>query len=433
MSPVAIGIIGILVMLIFIFIGMPVGFVMTLIGFVGFAFLANIDSALGLMRSIPYSSVASYGLSVLPLFVLMGAFCYTAGLSKDLYKAANNWLGHLPGGLAIATVGACAGFAAITGSSLATAITMGTVALPEMKRYKYDPALATGCIAAGGSIGILIPPSVGLVIYGIITEVSIGKLFLAGFIPGILEALFYMVTIFILCKINPRLGPPAPRTTMVEKFTSLRSTWMVMLLFLLVIGGIYFGIFSPTEAAGIGAGGAFIFTLAKRTLGWQQLKNSLTDTLKTTAMAFTMLIGAMFLTYFMAVSRLPNALSEFVGALEMSPYLILLGILLLYVFLGCFLDAVAMIVLTIPIFFPMIVSMGFSPIWFGIIVVRAVEIGMITPPIGINVFVIKGIAKDVPMQTIFKGIVPFFIADLCHVALLVAVPGICLFLPNLMK
>ena len=420
-------------MLVFIFIGMPVGFVMTLIGFVGFAFLANIDSALGLMRSIPYSSVSSYGLSVLPLFVLMGAFCYTAGLSKDLYKAAHNWLGHLPGGLAIATVGACAGFAAITGSSLATAITMGTVALPEMKRYKYDPALATGCIAAGGSIGILIPPSVGLVIYGIITEVSIGKLFLAGFIPGILEALFYMVTIFILCKINPKMGPAAPKTTLMEKFGSLKNTWMVMLLFLLVIGGIYFGIFSPTEAAGIGAGGAFIFTLAKRKLGRQELKNSLTDTLKTTAMAFTMLIGAMFLTYFMAVSRLPNALSEFVGGLEMSPYLILVGILILYVFLGCFLDAVAMIVLTIPIFFPLIVSMGFNPIWFGIIVVRAVEIGMITPPIGINVFVIKGIAKDVPMQTIFKGIVPFFIADLCHVALLVAVPGICLFLPNLMK
>jgi tripartite ATP-independent transporter DctM subunit len=433
MTPITIGIIGILLMLVFIFLGMPVGFVMTLIGFVGFAFLANIDSALGLLRSIPYSSVSNYGLSVLPLFVLMGAFCYTAGLSKELYKAANNWFGHLPGGLAIATVGACAGFAAITGSSLATAITMGSVALPEMKRYKYDSALATGCIAAGGSIGILIPPSVGLVIYGIITEVSIGKLFLAGFIPGVLEAVFYMITIFIMCKINPALGPAAAKTSLVQKIISLKNTWMVVALFALVIGGIYFGIFSPTEAAGIGAFGAFIFSLAQRKLGWAQLKSSVTDTLKTTAMAFTMLVGAMFLTYFMAVSRLPNALSDFVGGLELNPYLILTGILLMYILLGCFLDAVAMIVLTIPVFFPLVVSMDFSPIWFGIIVVRAVEIGMITPPIGINVYVIKGIARDVPMQTIFKGIIPFFIADLFHVALLVAFPGICLFLPGLMN
>ena len=433
MSPQLVGLIGILVMLALLFLGMPVGFGMALVGFVGFAYLAHFDTALGLLRTVPYTTVASYGLSVVPLFVLMGAFCYTAGLSKDLYETANKWLGHFRGGLSMATVGACAGFAAVSGSSVATAMTMGTVALPEMKRYNYDSALATGSVAAGGTIGILIPPSVALVMYGIITEVSIGKLFLAGFIPGILEAVFYIVTIYIVCKINPHWGPPAQKTSFVQKIVSLKGTWAVIALFLLVIGGIYFGIFSPTEAAGVGAFGAFVFALARRKLGWTKFKQSIVDTVKTTAIIFTILIGAMILTYFMAVSRLPNDLATIIGGLEINRYLIIIGIILFYIFLGCFLDAVAMILLTIPIFFPLIMTLDFSPIWFGIINVRVIEMALITPPIGMNVFIIKGVAGDVPMKTIFKGIIPFLIADVCHVALLIAFPSLALFLPSLMK
>jgi tripartite ATP-independent transporter DctM subunit len=342
-------------------------------------------------------------------------------------------LGQLRGGLAMATVGACAGFAAISGSSLATAATMGTVALPEMKRYKYDSRLATGAVAAGGTIGILIPPSVILILYGIITEQSIGKLFLAGFIPGVLEAVFYMVTIYILCKINPFMGPPGPRTSFLSKITSLKNTWIVLALFVLVIGGIYLGVFSPTEAAGVGAFGAFIFGLARRRLGWQALKSSLADTGRTTAMIFVIILGAMILGYFLAVSRIPFELADIVGTLAVNRYVILVLILIVYLLLGCVMDSMAIMLLITPIFFPLAISLGFNPIWFGILITRMTEIGLITPPVGLNVYIIRGVAKDVPMQTIFRGIVPFLIADICHVALLIALPQLSLFLPGFMK
>jgi C4-dicarboxylate transporter DctM subunit len=433
MTPVTVGFIGIIALLVLLFLRMPIGIVMSLVGFIGFAYLAGFDTALGLLRNVPYTTVASYGLSVVPLFVLMGSFCYYAGLSKDLYDTAHKWLGQLPGGLSMATVGGCAGFAAISGSSMATAITMGTVALPEMKRYNYHPALATGSIAAGGTIGILIPPSVTLVVFGIITEVSIGRLFLAGFIPGILEAVFYIITIYVVCKLRPKWGPPAPKTSLVQKIISLKNTWAVLALFILVIGGIYWGIFSPTEAAGVGAFGAFVIALLRRKLGWQEFKQSLVETVGMTAMVFTILIGAMLLTYFMAISRLPNELATLIGGLQLNSYIILTGMLIFYVILGCIFDPIAMILLTIPIFFPLVTSMGFSPIWFGILIVRVIEIGLITPPVGLNVYIIKGVAKDVPMETIFKGIVPFLIADLLHVVILVAFPSITLFLPGLMK
>jgi C4-dicarboxylate transporter, DctM subunit len=433
MTPSEIGYIGIGVMVLLLFLGVPVGFTMTIVGFTGFALITGFDAALGLLRTVPYSSVSDYGLSVLPLFVLMGAFCYSAGLSKDLYTAAHAWLGKLPGGLAIATVGACAAFAAVSGSSVATAVTMGSVALPEMKRYNYDSALATGCVAAGGTLGILIPPSVALALYGIITETSIGQLFLAGFIPGILQAVFYIITILILCKINPGLAPPAPGTTLIYKFNSLKGTWLVVLLFLLVIGGIYFGIFSATEAAGVGAFGAFVFAIARGRLHRKELNESLVDTLKSTAMIFTIMIGASLLTYYMAVTRLPYNIGVFIAGFHLNNYVLLGAIMVFYIILGCFLDSIAMIMLTVPIFFPIMTSLGFSPVWFGILVVRVVEMGLITPPVGINVFVIKGVAKDVPMGTIFKGIVPFLVADVFHVALLIAFPGISLLLPGFMK
>jgi len=309
---------------------------------------------------------------------------------------------------------------------------MGTVALPEMKEYKYDPALATGAISAGGTLGILIPPSVVLVIYGILTEQSIGDLFIAGFLPGILEAIFYIMTIYILCRRNPLLGPAGPRTTLGEKLTSLKDTWMMLVLFLLVIGGIYVGIFSPTEAAGVGASGALFLSLLRRRMTWKGFNTSLMETLKTAAMIFTILISAMVFGYFLAVTRLPFELANVVGGLEVNRYVILLGILAVYIVLGCMMVPMAMIILTIPIVFPLIVEQGFDPIWFGIITVRIFEIAQITPPVGMNVFVIKGVAGDVPMGTIYRGIFPFFVADIIHLTLLILFPQIALFLPGLM-
>jgi len=432
-TPMTVGIIGICILLVLLFSRMPIGFVMGLVGFAGFTYLSGFDGGLGVLRTVVYSTFADYNLSVIPLFILMGSFCFFAGLSKDLYDTVHSWLGQLRGGLAMATVGACAGFAAISGSSLATAATMGTVALPEMKRYKYDDRLATGAVAAGGTIGILIPPSVILILYGIITEQSIGKLFLAGFIPGVLEAVFYMVTIYLLCKSNPIMGPPGPRTSILGKIASLKTTWVVFALFILVIGGIYLGVFSPTEAAGVGAFGAFIFGLARKRLGWQAFKNSLVDTGKTTAMIFIIILGAMILGYFLAVSRIPFVLADNVGALMVNRYVILVLILLVYLFLGCVMDSMAIMLLITPIFFPLAMSLGFNPIWFGILITRVTEIGLITPPVGLNVYIIRGVAKDVPMQTIFRGIIPFIIADVAHVALLIALPQLSLFLPGFME
>lgn len=433
MTSLAIGYIGIAALIILLFSGIHIGAVMGLIGFLGMAYISGWGAGLGVLKTVPFTTFANYGLSVVPLFILMGSLCFHAGISKDLYDTVHSWLGHLRGGLAMATVGACAGFAAVSGSSLATAATMGTVALPEMKRYKYSQALATGCVAAGGTLGILIPPSVPLIIYGILTQQSIGKLFLAGIIPGVLQAAFYMSVIHILCWRNPLLGPPGPKTSLREKILSLKNTWVVVILFVGIIGGIYLGIFSPTEAAGVGACGAFIFAIAMRRLKWSNFRDSLVDTTKTTGMIFVIFLGAMILGYFLAATRLPFGIASFVSGLSINRYVILLLILLVYLFLGCIMDSLAMILLTVPIFFPLITALGFDPIWFGIIIVRVTEIGLITPPVGLNVFVIKGIAKDVPMYTIFRGIIPFLLADILHVGLLIAVPQIALVLPSLMR
>jgi tripartite ATP-independent transporter DctM subunit len=432
MTPLAVGYIGIAVLVIMLFSGIHIAVVMGLIGFLGIVYLSGWEPALSVLGAVPYSAFGNVDLSVAPLFILMGSFCFHAGLSRDLFDTVHKWLGHFRGGLAMATVGACAGFAAVSGSSLATAATMGTVALPEMRRYKYDPALATGSVAAGGTIGILIPPSVILIIYAVLTEQSVGKLFLAGFIPGVLEAVFYIGVIFIICKIKPSMGPPGPKSSFKEKLVALKGTWIVIALFVLVIGGLYLGVFSPTEAAGVGAGGAFIFALARGRLNWQNFKESLISTTKTTAMIFTILVGAMIFGYFLAITRLPFELADYIGTLPVNRYVIIVLILVLYLFLGCVMDAMGMILLTVPILFPVAESLGFNPIWFGIIIVRVFEMASITPPVGMNVFVLKGVAKDVPLGTIFRGIIPFLIADFFHVTLLVAVPQVALFLPNLM-
>jgi C4-dicarboxylate transporter DctM subunit len=431
MSPFAIGIIGIFVLILLIFARMQIGISMGLVGFLGFGFIVGWEPALGLLRNVPYTTFASNDLSVIPLFILMGSFAFASGMSEDLFGTVRKLMGHLRGGLAMATVAACACFAAISGSSLATAATLGKVAMPEMKKYNYDTGLATGSIAAGGSIGILIPPSVILIIYGIITEQSIGKLFLAGFIPGILEAFFYIITIMILTGRRPGLGPPGPRTTLNEKLFALLKTWEVMVLFLVVIGGIYLGVFTPTEAAGVGAFGTFLFSIMRRKMDWETLKSSLLSTANTTGMLFLIVLGAMILGYFFSVSRLPFELASWVGGWPVNRFVVLIMILAVVGMLGCIMDSMAIVLLTVPVFYPMILQLGFDPIWFGILVVRITEMGLITPPVGLNVYIIQGITGE-PMGTIFKGVVPFIIADICEIILLITVPQISLFLPGLM-
>ena len=433
MSPLVIGLIGIAILMVLLMSGMPIGVSMGLVGVGGLWYMLGADVGLSILMTAPYDAVAKYGFAVVPLFILMGSFCFQAGVSKNLYHAVNAWIGHFQGGLAMATVGACAGFAAVSGSSLATAATMGTVALPEMKKYKYDPALSTGAISAGGTLGILIPPSVVLVIYGILTESSIAELFLAGFIPGLLEAVFYIITISIVCRLNPQAGPAGPRASRRVKLKSIKETWPIILLFTIVIGGIYTGIFSPSEAAGVGAFSAMVIALIQRKLNRKNFVLALDDTLKATGMIFTIMIGAVILGYFMTTTRLPFDLASIVGGWEVNKYLIFGAILVVYVILGCIMIPMAMVILTIPIVFPLIQSLGFDAIWFGIITVRIFEIAQITPPVGMNVFIMKGVAPDVPLTTIFKGIIPFFIADVFHLILLIIFPQIALWLPSLLR
>ena len=433
MTPIVLGSVGVGFMFLLMAIGMPIALGMALAGFAGLVYLHGLGPALWHTSTIPFSCFNSYTLCTIPLFILMGNLTHSSGITRGLYAAVYAWLGRLRGGLAMATVGACALFAAISGSSTATAATIGTVALPEMRKYKYDDALATGCVAAGGTMGILIPPSIVLIVYGVLVEQPIGKLFLAGFIPGILEAVFYMVTIYILCKLNPRLGPPGPRITFREKTVALYGVWPAVALFLLVMGGIYMGFFTPTEAAGIGAFGAFILAISKKALTRHSFAHNLRETGKMVAFIVLIIAGAELFSVFLAATRLPDNLATFVNSLQVNRYVILTFIVLMYIGLGTIITAVAMLVLTLPIVFPVIVSLGFDPIWFGIIIVRMCEIGQITPPVGLNVFTIRGVAPDVPLYTIFRGVVPFIVADVWHVTLLIAFPPGTLFLPNLMK
>lgn len=432
MEPITVGLVGVAVLIILLFAGLPIGIGMALVGFLGFAYLTDMDAALGLLRTVPYTTFASNNLSVIPLFILMGSFALASGMSENLFKAVYKWLGHLRGGVAQATIVACACFAAISGSSLATAATLGAVALPEMRKFKYNDSLATGAVAAGGSVGILIPPSVILIIYGIITEQSIGKLFLAGFIPGVMEMFFYLGAVWFLTTLNPEHGPKGPKTSVSEKINSLMQTWEVFLLFIVVIGGIYAGVFTPTEAAGVGAFGAFFFSVIRKKLSWKVFNKSLINTLRTTGMLFLIMMGAMIFGYFLSVSQLPFDIASIVGELSVNRYIILAVILIITLALGCVMDSMAIVLLTIPVFYPLIIDMGFNPIWFGILVVRVTEMGLITPPVGMNVFIIKGIS-DVPIGTIFKGIIPFLMADLIQVGFLIMFPQIVLFIPNLMS
>ncbi len=414
-------------------LGMPIGFALGLTATIGTLILIDTHATLALLGSTVFDTAIDYNLSVVPMFVLMGYIASNAGLSESLYKACNKWLGHRRGGLALATIGGCGAFAAICGSSLATAATMSQVAMPEMRRYKYDDRLATGAVAAGGTIGILIPPSVLMVLYGILTETSIAGLFLAGIIPGILMVLFFMAAISIMTRINPKLGPRGERAPMSEKLAAIKDVWGVVLLFVFVIGGIYTGVFSPTEAAGVGACGAAILSVVNRTFSMSMISDSLLNTAKTTAMIFTILIGAIMFNNFLVLASVPQVISGWIEGLALGRLAVLVVILLIYLALGCVMDSLAMVLLTIPIFFPIIESLGYDPIWFGIVVVMVVELGLITPPIGINVFVIKGMMPDVALETIFRGVLPFVVALILLIALIVAVPDIALWLPNTMN
>jgi tripartite ATP-independent transporter DctM subunit len=425
------GAIAIILLLVLLISGMLIGPVMALIGFLGFAYLVNLDASSALLGSVPFRSASSHEMSTIPLFVLMGMLCFYADLSSEFYGAMRNWMGRLPGGLAMSTIGGCAGFSAVSGSSLATAITMGTISLPEMKRYRYADSLACGCVAAGGCIGILIPPSIVFIIYAGLTEESIGRLFIAGIIPGVLQTILYILTIYLICKVKPDMGPPGPTSTFREKIVSLKDTWGILLLFVFVIGGIYLGLFTPTEAAGVGAFFALILGYLKRKLTWDKVLASLTDAFKNTAMIMLLLIGANIFGYFLTMSQVPSMLSDFVVALAVPKAVTMWTILLVYVILGGIMPVIPAVILTIPIFYPVVTGLGYDPVWFGVMVVLIVEIGQITPPVGINVFALAGVAK-VPLGTVFRGILPFLAADILLLILVFAIPALALFLPSLM-
>ena len=432
LSGAAAGTLGMCLLFTLLFLGMPIGFGMALTGLLGMivSYKAVLPS-LAMLAIGPYSTGSKYMLTVVPLFILMGEFAYHSGISEDLFETANKWLGRLPGGLAMSSVTGCAGFSAVCGDSLATAVTMGTVALPGMRKHKYNMSLSTGCLAAGGTMGILIPPSVGFIFYAIVTEESIGRLFVAGILPGLLLAGLFCGVIYTRAKINPELAPRGEPTTLKEKIVSLKGVIGMLALFVLILGGILGGIFSPVEGGAIGSVGAFLYALIRGRVNKKMIMLSLHEALSITCKLLLILIGVGVLGYFLAATRLPFALADFVTGLEVNRYFIFASVIIFFIILGCLLNVIPMILLVLPTIFPAIVALGFDPIWFGVITVLTMEMGQITPPIGVNVFAIASVAKDVPMEDIFRGIFPFFLCMIACVVLLVLFPQIALYLPNL--
>jgi C4-dicarboxylate transporter DctM subunit len=408
----------------------PVGMAMGLVGVSGFAYLVNGDAALKIIGHTSMRTVTDYTFGVIPMFLLMGAFVSNSGMSRELFRAANSFVGHFRGGLGIATIAACAGFAAISGSSVATAATFATVAYPEMRRYNYPQSFATGVIAAGGTLGAMLPPSTVLAVYGIITEQDIGRLFIAGIIPGLLAATMDMLTVVVIGRVRPDFLPVAPRHSWKERLTGLRDVWAMLLLFVFVIGGLYGGLFTPTEAGGVGAIGALLIGVARRKLSRSDIRRSLLQAVRTAAAVLTVLIGALLFGYFLTITQTPQKVTAFLTALGLGRYGVLALIMLMYLVLGCLMDSLAMIILTIPIIFPVILQLGFDPIWFGVIIVMTVELGLIHPPVGMNVFVIKSVVQEVSFSTIFRGVLPFIVTDLIRLVILIAFPILALWLPS---
>lgn len=438
MSVVLIGF-AVLLFLILV-IRMPIAFAMGVVGFLGFAILQGLSfdnlfsfrwtAALTLASSRVIGTVQDYNLSVIPLFILMGNLVTRSGLSQELYNASYAFLGHRKGGLAMSTVLACGGFSAICGSSLATSATMAKVAMPPMRKFGYSDSLATASIAAGGTLGILIPPSVILVIYGLLTQSSIRELFAAGFIPGLLGIVLYMGAVRFVIWRNPAAGPAGERMGFKERMTALKSIWGVLLLFTIVMGGIYLGVFTPTEAAGIGAGGALLIGLSRRSLSFGSIFETLVDTTRTSAMLFCVVIGAFIFSDFITRAGLPDALLAFVTALELSPMLVIMVILVIYIILGMVFESLSMLLLTVPVFYPLVASLGFDLVWFGIVVVVVTEISLITPPVGMNVFVLSAVLKNVKAGTIFKGVTPFWCADIIRLFIIIFIVPVSMFLPR---
>jgi len=432
-TPIAAGIVGSLLLLVLLFLGMPIAFVMMFVGFLGISYLASVNAALPVVANTVYETAAYYPYTIIPLFILMGSFAGGAGITAKLYGSFDKWFRKLPGGLGIATIAACACFAALSGSSVAAAAAMGTIAIPEMRRFKYDPALAVGVVAAGGTLSFLIPPSLGFVVYGMLTEQSIGKLLVSGILPGIVLSLAFIVVIVIKVKVDPNLAPVTPgHVSWKEKFRALGGVWETMLVFVIVMGGIYLGFVNPTEAGAIGATALFIIVISKMKLTLKSLSAALLEATRISVLVLFLVAGANVFSYFLALSTIPASVSAWMAALQVSKYIVLTIIIVIYLILGCFLDAISMMVLTMPVIFPVIKTLGFDPIWFGVVCVIMMEAGLITPPVGLNVYTLAGVVKDVPMTTIFKGSMPFLFAMLVVTILIAIFPGIALYLPSMM-
>jgi C4-dicarboxylate transporter DctM subunit len=432
LSPDAVAIIGFLVLFGLMLLRVPVGMAMGLVGVSGYAYIAGPGPALKLIGQSSMRTVTDYTFGVIPMFMLMGAFVSVSGVSKELFRAANAFIGHMRGGLGVATVLACGGFAAICGSSVATAATFSSVAYPEMRRFGYPQSFSTGVIAAGGTLGAMLPPSTVLAVYAILTQQDIGKLFMAGIVPGLLAMLLYVVTIMIIVRVKPDLLPRGEQKSWAERFSGLKDVWAPLVLFMFVIGGLYGGFFTPTEAGGVGASGAFLLGVLRGKLDRAGIREALLSATRTSAAVFTVLIGALLFGYFLTITQVPQKLTEMLTGLGVGRYGILALIMVMYLVLGCLMDAMAMIILTVPIIYPVIVQLGFDPIWFGVIIVMTVELGLIHPPVGMNVFVIKSVVKDVSFTTIFKGVIPFVVTDLFRLVILISFPAIALWLPSKM-
>ncbi len=431
--------IGFALLMILILARIPLAIAMGLVGVIGFGYTQTYlygnprgwESALNMLASVAFDTGLSYGMSVVPLFLVMGNIITETGFSRGLYRAANAYLGHFRGGLALATVASCGAFSAVCGSSMATAATMSKVAMPSMREYKYSDGLATGAIAAGGTLGILIPPSVILVVYGLMTETDIGKLFIAGLLPGLMGIVLYMVAVAVAVRLKPEIGPAGKRSSWPERLIALKGVWAINLIFIIVMGGIYLGIFTPTEAAGIGASGAFILALLTGKMNFKVLNRSFSSAARTTATLFILVIGAIIFSNFINLTGLPVLLRDWVLSQGFSPITVILIIIGFYIILGCVLESMSMILLTVPVLYPVVEALGFDLIWFGIMVVVVTEISLITPPVGMNVFVLRGMLPDIKLMTIFKGVTPFWIADIVRLVLIVTIPSISLFLPSL--
>jgi tripartite ATP-independent transporter DctM subunit len=433
MTPLQIGVLGCIALVVLLAASMPVAFAMAVVGFVGFAAVVTPQAATSMLATDLYETFSSYSLTVIPLFVLMGQIAFHSGISRRLFNAAYHWFGPLPGGLAMATVGACTAFGAICGSGPATAATMTLVALPEMRRYHSKMELACGTVASGGTLGMMIPPSVVFIVYGIMTEQSIGKLFVSGIVPGVLTGMLFCLAIYVNCRRRPHLGPPAPSSSWPAKFKSLFGVAETLGLFVLVMGGMFAGFFTPTEGAAIGAGGSLVIAGARRQISLKVIWRSLQETMRTSLMVMIIVAGAVVFGHFLAVTRIPYELATWLGGLPLPAWMIIAMMILFYLFAGCFVDALALVLLTIPIFYPVMVDLKCDPIWFGVIIVLVTQIGTITPPVGVCAYVVGGIERDVPLQTVFKGCIPFVLVLVIVAVLCVAFPQICTYLPNLMR